>query len=275
MWIQICPLRQTLSLGLQGTLGQRNPWLPTRILLSDSNGNSRNRVLVSFDLPASAICSVMYICRTPRLLSIWDKEPGSSWRILYCKGCVVSVHGMNSEELARRPYFAESTARRAHLSAPRTTASDDPQGRIYVFEILSQPRTLTAKRVIGLRNVSVVTANTTALPRETVTSGKYDAEASSSGGKLNRRQRRKKNAELRAQQLLVPGHPSNLPAQELETNIPTQNKFANLKWVKRNSLTCELKQSFWERRPESPTPSDKRVETSICPSPSSAEDCQG
>ncbi|KAL0920286.1 hypothetical protein M5K25_009410 [Dendrobium thyrsiflorum] len=119
---------------------------------------------------------------------------------------------------------------RARLPAPQTTAGDIRQGRTSVFERLSQPETLTAKRVVDGRKISVVTANTTALPRETVTSGIYDAEASSYGGKLNRRQRRKRNAELRTQQLSVPVHPSNIPAEELEANIPTRNKFTDLKW---------------------------------------------
>ncbi|KAL0920551.1 hypothetical protein M5K25_009693 [Dendrobium thyrsiflorum] len=155
---------------------------------------------------------------------------------------------------------ARTTVPRAHLPAPQTTARDIPQGRVSVFARLSQPETLTAKRVVDGRKISVVTANTTALPREIVTSGKYDAEASSSGGKLNRRQRRKRNAELRAQQLPVPVHPSNIPAEELQANIPTRNKFTDLKWVKRNSSTGELKQSFWERRPEAPTPQTRGPE---------------
>ncbi|KAL0924072.1 hypothetical protein M5K25_004877 [Dendrobium thyrsiflorum] len=158
---------------------------------------------------------------------------------------------------------ARTTVPRAHLPAPQITARDIPQGRISVFERLSQPETLTAKRVVDGRKVSVVTADTTALPRETVTSGIYDAEASSSGGKLNRRQRRKRNAELRAQQLSVPVHPSNIPAQELEATIPTQNGFSNLKWVKRNSSTGELKKSFWEQRREVPTPPKKKEPESL------------
>ncbi|KAL0914372.1 hypothetical protein M5K25_014716 [Dendrobium thyrsiflorum] len=147
-----------------------------------------------------------------------------------------------------------TTLPHAHLPAPQTTAMNIPQGRTSVFERLSQPETLNAKRVVDGSKVYVVTANTTALPREPVLSGKYDAEASSYGGRLNRRQRRKRNAELRAQQLPVPVHPSNIPAEELQDNIPTRNKFTDLRWVKRNSTTGELKQSFWERRPEAPTP---------------------
>ncbi|KAL0928756.1 hypothetical protein M5K25_000677 [Dendrobium thyrsiflorum] len=149
---------------------------------------------------------------------------------------------------------ARTTVPRAHLPAPQTTARDIPQGRTSVFERLSQPEILTAKRVVDGGKIFVVTANTTALPRETVAPGKYDAEASSSGGKLNRRQRRKRNAELRAQQLPLPVHPSNIPAEELQANIPTRNKFTDLRWVKRNNSTGELKQSFWERRLEAPTP---------------------
>ncbi|KAL0927954.1 hypothetical protein M5K25_002182 [Dendrobium thyrsiflorum] len=155
---------------------------------------------------------------------------------------------------------ARTTVPRAHVPAPQTTARDIPQGRTSVFERLSQPETLTAKRVVDGRKISVVTANTTALPRETVTSRKYDAEGYSSGGRLNRRQRRKRNAELRAQQLPVPVHPSNIPAEELQANIPTRNKFTDLKWVKRNSSTGELKQSFWEPRPEVPIPQTRGPE---------------
>lgn len=165
------------------------------------------------------------------------------------KAAAVPVYGVNSEEFSGKSHSARITARGA------------AQGRVSVFERLSQSETLTAKRVVTGRKISVVTANTTTLPREPVAPGKYDTEASSSGGRLNRRerrQRRKRNAELRAQQLPVPVHPSNLPAQEPEINIPTQNRFSNLKWVKRNSSSGELKQSFWERRPEAPTPQKTR-----------------
>ncbi|KAL0905963.1 hypothetical protein M5K25_024416 [Dendrobium thyrsiflorum] len=90
---------------------------------------------------------------------------------------------------------------------------------------------------------------------------KNDAEASSSGERLTRRQRRKRNAELRAQQQLVPAHPSNQSAQEPQVNVPTRNKFTDLKWVKRNSSTGELKKSFWDRQPEVPAPPQKKKES--------------
>ncbi|PKU61262.1 hypothetical protein MA16_Dca029011 [Dendrobium catenatum] len=106
--------------------------------------------------------------------------------------------------------------------------------------------------------VSVVTTNTTPLPTRLSAPEKYDAEASSSGGRPTRRQRRKKNAELRAQQQQLSIHPSNLPAQESEANIPTRNGFVNQKWVKRNSSIGELKKSFWDRRPEAPIPPRKK-----------------
>ncbi|PKU86834.1 hypothetical protein MA16_Dca022494 [Dendrobium catenatum] len=162
------------------------------------------------------------------------------------RAAVVPVYGVNSKEFSGMSHSA------------RTAAIGAAQGRASVFERLSQPETLTTKRVVDGRKISVVTANTTTLPRETVAPGRYDIEAYSSGGRLNRRQRRKRNVELRAQQLLVPVHPSNLPPHEPKINITTQNKFSNPKWIKRNSSTWELKKSFWERRPEAPAPHNTR-----------------
>ncbi|KAL0927596.1 hypothetical protein M5K25_001782 [Dendrobium thyrsiflorum] len=52
-------------------------------------------------------------------------------------------------------------------------------------------------------------------------------------------------------------HPSNLTSQEPEANISTWNKFIDLSWVKRNTSTRELKKSFWDQRPELPTPKKK------------------
>ncbi|XP_020696838.2 uncharacterized protein LOC110109948 [Dendrobium catenatum] len=66
------------------------------------------------------------------------------------------------------------------------------------------------------------------------------------------------NAELRAQHQQLPVHPSNLSAQESEANIPTRNGFANLKWVKRNNSTGELKKSFWDQRSEALIPPRKK-----------------
>ncbi|KAL0913885.1 hypothetical protein M5K25_017377 [Dendrobium thyrsiflorum] len=140
---------------------------------------------------------------------------------------VVPVNDMNTGRPARRPHSAEASARHAHLSAPRATTAQNPRRRISVFERLSQP------------------------------------EASSSGERLTRRQRRKRNAELRAQQQLVPAHPSNQSAQETQANVPTWNKFTDLKWVKRNSSTGELKKSFWEQRREVPTPPKKKEPESL------------
>ncbi|PKU87611.1 hypothetical protein MA16_Dca009783 [Dendrobium catenatum] len=130
--------------------------------------------------------------------------------------------------------------------------------RVSVFERLSQPEALTTKRIVNGGRVSVVTTNITPLSTGLSAPRKYDVEASSFGGRLTRRQRRKMNAELRAQQHLVPIHPSNLPTQESEATIPTQNGFIILKWVKRNSSTRELKKYFWDQRSEAPIPPRKK-----------------
>ncbi|KAH0468949.1 hypothetical protein IEQ34_002181 [Dendrobium chrysotoxum] len=187
----------------------------------------------------------------------------------------VPMNDANSERPARRLYPAgaptrhaylpaqrpttEATTRRTHLPASRTTtAAENPRKRTSVFERLSQPEAPIAKRVVTGGRISVVTANTTSLPNGLPTPRKNDAEASSSGGRLTRRQRRKKNAEMRAQQQQSSVHPSNLPAREPEANIPIRNKFTDLRWVKRNSSTGELKRSFWDQQPEVLAPPRKK-----------------
>ncbi|KAL0917553.1 hypothetical protein M5K25_012620 [Dendrobium thyrsiflorum] len=175
---------------------------------------------------------------------------------------VVPVNDMNTGRPTRRPHCTETSARRAHLSAPRATAAQDPRRRISVFERLSQSEAPVTKRVVTGGRVSVVIANTTTLPTGSPASGNNNVETSSSGGRLTRRQRRKRNAELRAQQQFST-HPSNVPAQELEATIPTQNGFSNLKWVRRNSSTGELKKSFWEQKREVPTPPKKKEPESL------------
>ncbi|KAL0915747.1 hypothetical protein M5K25_013200 [Dendrobium thyrsiflorum] len=140
-----------------------------------------------------------------------------------------SAYGTDSERPARRPHSAETSTRSAHLSAPRVTVTQDPRRRISVFERISQPEAPATKRIVTSGRISV---------------------------------RRKRNAELRAQQQFST-HPSNVPAQELEATIPTQNGFSNLKWVKRNSSTGELKKSFWEQRREVSTPPKKKEPESL------------
>ncbi|KAL0917856.1 hypothetical protein M5K25_012957 [Dendrobium thyrsiflorum] len=147
---------------------------------------------------------------------------------IVARAAVVPVNDMNTGRPTMRPHSTETSARRAHPSAPRATAAQDPRRRISVFERLSQSEAPATKRVVTGGRVSVVTANTTTLPTGSPASGNNNVETSSSGGRLTRRQRRKRNAELRAQQQFST-HPSNVPAQELEATIPTQNEFSNLK----------------------------------------------
>ncbi|KAL0924065.1 hypothetical protein M5K25_004870 [Dendrobium thyrsiflorum] len=168
----------------------------------------------------------------------------------------IPANGRNTEGFARKLNSIEAPTRRVHLPAPRPT-TEQPRKKVYVFERLSQSEAPTAKRVVSGGRISMMAANTTTLPTGLSTPGRYDAEASSSGGRLTRRQRRKKNAELRAQQQFLV-HPSNLSSQKVEANVPTRNKFSDLKWVKRNNPTGELKQSFWDQRREVPVPQKKR-----------------
>ncbi|KAL0907670.1 hypothetical protein M5K25_022093 [Dendrobium thyrsiflorum] len=175
----------------------------------------------------------------------------------------VPVYGMDTEGPAGRPYAADVAARHVHPPPRRSqpaeviTANEFPQRRVSVFKRLSNSETPATRRVMTGKQISVLPTATTTLPTGFSVPGRNDVEASSSGGRPSRRQRRRMNAELRAQQLLQV-HPSTLSAQEPEASVPTQNRFANLKWVKRNSSTGELKQSFWEQRPQAPVPQKKK-----------------
>ncbi|KAL0922189.1 hypothetical protein M5K25_006157 [Dendrobium thyrsiflorum] len=175
----------------------------------------------------------------------------------------VPVYGMDTKGPVGRPYTTDVAARHVHPPPRRPqptqviTANEFPQRRVSVFKRLSNSETPATRRVVAGKQISVLPATTTTLPTGLSMPGRNDAEASSSGGRPSRRQRRRMNAELRAQQLLQV-HPSTLSAQEPEASVPTQNKFTNLKWVKRNSSTGELKQSFWEQQPQAPVPQKKK-----------------
>ncbi|KAL0904462.1 hypothetical protein M5K25_026579 [Dendrobium thyrsiflorum] len=170
---------------------------------------------------------------------------------------VAPVSDMDTGKPARRLHPSGAPTRRTHLPAQRPIV-EEPSRRTSVFERLSQSEVPTIKRTLNGGRISVVTANTTSRTTGLSAPREYDPETSSSRGRLTRRQRRKRNAELRAQQQFLT-HPSNVPAQELEATIPTRNGFSNLKWVKRNSSSGELKKSFWEQRREVPTPPKKRT----------------
>ncbi|KAL0926135.1 hypothetical protein M5K25_004529 [Dendrobium thyrsiflorum] len=165
----------------------------------------------------------------------------------------VPIHGITVQGHTARSNSAETYARRVNsvqqARATRiATAKAVQQNRTSVFERLSQPELSTVKRTDVKQKTLPILSSVIILPTEPFVPGRHDHEAFSSGGKLSRRQRRKLNAKLRAQQPL-PVHPSTLPALEPEANIPTQNKFANLKW------------SFWEQQQQTPAPQKKKYET--------------
>ncbi|KAL0904533.1 hypothetical protein M5K25_026657 [Dendrobium thyrsiflorum] len=66
---------------------------------------------------------------------------------------------------------------RAHLPA-QCPIAEEPRGRIYVFEQLSQPEAPTIKRIVAGGRISVVTANTTTLPTGLPAPEENDVEAS-------------------------------------------------------------------------------------------------
>ncbi|KAL0924083.1 hypothetical protein M5K25_004888 [Dendrobium thyrsiflorum] len=175
------------------------------------------------------------------------------------KAAAIPVHGITVPGHTARPNSTETYARRPR-AARTATAKVVQQNRTSVFERLSHPEVSTIKRTDVKQKTLPILSSVITLPTEPFVPGRHDHEASSYGGKLSRRQRRKLNAKLRAQQPL-PVHPSTLPALEPEANVPTQNKFTNLKWVKMNSSTGELKQSFWEQQQQAPDPQKKKYET--------------
>ncbi|KAL0912152.1 hypothetical protein M5K25_018106 [Dendrobium thyrsiflorum] len=146
------------------------------------------------------------------------------------KAAAVPIHGITVQGHSARPISTEIHARRVNsVQQPRAartaTAKVVQQNRTSVFERLSHPEVLTVKRTDVKQKTLPILSR-----------------------KLSRRQRRKLNAKLRTQQPL-PVHPSTLPALEPEANVPTQNKFANLKW------------SFWEQQQQAPAPQKKKYET--------------
>ncbi|KAL0906621.1 hypothetical protein M5K25_025132 [Dendrobium thyrsiflorum] len=178
---------------------------------------------------------------------------------------VVPVHGITVLGHTVRPDSAKTYARRAYsVQQPRAartaTSKVVQQNRTSVFERLSHPEVSTVKKTDIKQKTLPILSSVITLPNEPFVPGSHDHEAYLSRGRLSRRQRRKLNARLRAQQPLLV-HPSTLPALEPEANIPTQNKFTNLKWVKWNSSTGELKQSLWEQQQQTPAPQKKKYET--------------
>lgn len=126
-----------------------------------------------------------------------------------------------------RPHVAEISARRAHQPVHRMkpaeatkTAVEAPRKRVSVFERLSNPEAPSLKRTVIGQKASLTPINTSVLPTEPFAPGRHDAEASSSGGKMTRRQRRRKNAELRAQHLLSE-QPNIPPTLMPEASVPT------------------------------------------------------
>ncbi|KAL0921196.1 hypothetical protein M5K25_008248 [Dendrobium thyrsiflorum] len=116
---------------------------------------------------------------------------------IVARAAVAPVSDMNTRKPTRRVRPSGVPTRCMHLPVQRP-ATEDPRGRISVFERLSQSEAPIIKRSMIGERISVVAANTTTLSTGSPASGNNNVETSSSGGRLTRRQRRKRNAELRA-----------------------------------------------------------------------------
>ncbi|KAL0916046.1 hypothetical protein M5K25_013528 [Dendrobium thyrsiflorum] len=116
------------------------------------------------------------------------------------RAAAASTHDVNSKEPARRPRSIETSAHHAHLLAPQATTAENSCRRISIFERLSQYEAPATKSVVTGGRICVVTANTTILPTGMSAPVKNSVEASLFGVRLIKRQRRKLNGEIRAQQ---------------------------------------------------------------------------
>ncbi|KAL0921135.1 hypothetical protein M5K25_008178 [Dendrobium thyrsiflorum] len=128
------------------------------------------KVFIEFDYS-----NLRWIYRILLSLSNWDVVLTSNWQTLINTGssgatiqfgsvdfpAVVArtaatfTYGTDSEKTARRPNSAETSARSAHLSAPRVTVTQDPRRRISVFKRISQPEAPATKRIVTGGRISV------------------------------------------------------------------------------------------------------------------------
>ncbi|KAL0905910.1 hypothetical protein M5K25_024359 [Dendrobium thyrsiflorum] len=115
----------------------------------------------------------------------------------------VPVHGITVPGHTARSNSAKTYARRAYsVQQPRAdrtaTAKVVQRNRTSVFERLSHPKVSTIKKTDVKQKTLPILSIVITLPNEHFVPGRHDHEASSSRGRLSRRQRRKLNAELRA-----------------------------------------------------------------------------
>ncbi|KAL0920016.1 hypothetical protein M5K25_009117 [Dendrobium thyrsiflorum] len=82
------------------------------------------------------------------------------------KAAVASTHGVNSEGPARGPPSTETSARHAHLSVPRATITENPRGRIYVFERLSQSEAPATKRIVIVERIFMEQRREVSVPQK-------------------------------------------------------------------------------------------------------------
>ncbi|XP_028556337.1 uncharacterized protein LOC110111648 [Dendrobium catenatum] len=119
---------------------------PSTTLVADDNVNVNNTHTTIHDSssPPSAI-SLNFKKRAAKTgnTGATIHFGGLEFSAAIAKAAAVPVYGINSEEPSERSYSARTTARSA------------AQGRISVFERLSQPEILTAKRVVDGRKISM------------------------------------------------------------------------------------------------------------------------
>ncbi|KAL0903171.1 hypothetical protein M5K25_027528 [Dendrobium thyrsiflorum] len=133
---------------------------------------------------------------------------------------VIPANRRNAERPARRISTIEAPTRRVYLPAPQP-AAEEPQRRISCLNDFPnlRPQLLSEFFLIW---------------KEVKKKAKEEAECRDLSSA------------------------ATIADPQLEANIPTQNKFTDLKWVKKNSSTRELNKSFWEQQPEVLAPQKKR-----------------
>lgn len=92
--------------------------------------------------------------------------------------------------------YTEYTNPNNKKNIAKAVEKEAPKRRAFVFERLGHTYASTLKRIVTDQKILVIFANTTALLTAPFMLGRNDHEASSFGGKLMRRQRRRMNSEL-------------------------------------------------------------------------------
>ncbi|KAL0928798.1 hypothetical protein M5K25_000721 [Dendrobium thyrsiflorum] len=153
---------------------------------------------------------------------------------IYVHLCIVQIF-VNSVAYVSKTNIHPRSTRYPWTKQPMAT-DKDPSVRIQLANAIIETGNTGATIQFGSLGFPAIVARTVVVPVNNMNTGKL-------GPNHQKDYNWWKNLGGQCQHTIIVN-------QELEANIPTQNEFTNLKWVKRNSSTGELKKSFWEQHSE-------------------------